>query len=337
MSDHNPATGAGPLGVWRRLKAGTRIAILVLLAFLPLIAIHILSIVQIDQAQRQHIEHDVADLAHVVSQAVVGSIDAAQASALALSDTATLKAQEPIAAGAALQELLAQRPGFVEAWAAAGDGRVYAAALPLPPNQSASVAGEPYFQQALATGRPVLQTVRGIPQHPDLFAPLVAVDDLIPGDGVVLVRVQLEPAPQRLNRPGVIAAFGVHLGEVRKHHARFPPGGNESGEDALGPVQLLQLEANDGEQHVTAFGIWVDFHEPFRRPEHVLIEFVLEGLNDQGRKLVRGIPSLLNVRRENRISPLLACDEQFAAVAVVDPDRPFIFGGAACGRRPVLL
>ncbi len=175
MSDRSPANGRGLLGAWRRLRAGTRIALLVLLAFVPLIAIHILSIIQIDQAQREHVEHDVGDLAHVASQAVAGSIDAARSSAQALADTASFKAQDPAAASATLQELLSQQPELANAWASSVDGRIYAAAPALPPGAPASIAGAPYFQQALATGQPVVQTVRGVPQRPDLFTPVVAV------------------------------------------------------------------------------------------------------------------------------------------------------------------
>ncbi len=175
MEREGQAAQPGPVGIWRRLGAGTRIVILVALAFLPLIAIHILSVIQINEAQQSHLEHDVESLADGASLAVAGTVDGTRSTALALSDVPTFKAQDAAAANSVLQALLGQHPDYINAWAARADGLIYATGLTAPAPQPASIGNQPYFQQALATMQPVVATVRGIPQRPDTFTPLVAV------------------------------------------------------------------------------------------------------------------------------------------------------------------
>ncbi len=203
MRSEAPAPGPRRGGFRLPLGAGTRIILFVLAAFLPLFGLHIYAIAQISDAELSHIQDDVANLAHRVSLSVEGTVDTARSTALALSTTPTFRAQDPVAASAVLSSVLAQHTvEYINLWAARADGTVYATALPTSQGQPGSIAAEPYFQMALSSGQPVVTTVRGIPQRPDVFAALVAVP--VPGEGTLQIAFQLpglQPLAQHIGLP----------------------------------------------------------------------------------------------------------------------------------------
>ena len=162
-------------GTWRRLSAGTRILLFALAAFLPLFALVAYFVVQVRAIQDAQAVANVTNLADGTALTTASIIDAAQSTALVLSDATSLKTQDAADATRALQTVLSQHPTFVNVWAAAADGQVYASALPLPAGPPPSIAAEPYFQSVLATGKSVVTTGRNIPGSSETFAAIVAV------------------------------------------------------------------------------------------------------------------------------------------------------------------
>jgi len=172
--------GSAPQGRRDRrlgLSPGLWVVLLVAAAFLPLIALHAYSVLQIISQQRSHIEHDVEDLAVAASLIVEGAADATRQAAVALSQVPAIQTPNPAVAAPTLARILAENPQYLNLWAADREGRVYATGLA--GEAPASIAGEAYFQQAETTRQPVLATSRAIPGVPGAFAPLVAVPILL--------------------------------------------------------------------------------------------------------------------------------------------------------------
>jgi signal transduction histidine kinase len=159
----------------RRLSAGTAIVVLAVAALTPLVALHIYSVLQIARAQQDHVEHDLEARAELVSATVMGTVDTARGTVQTLAEEPGVTPDDPEGTGAILQAVLAKRPELLNLWAADRAGTVFATARTAPGETLPSIAGERYFQQALATRGPVVATTASIPQLPGVFAPLVAV------------------------------------------------------------------------------------------------------------------------------------------------------------------
>ena len=178
---------------WRSLSAGDRIVALALVSFVPLFILLFFLIVQIRGNLQAQINTQVGDLADGVALNAASLIDVAQSTATALADSPTFQAQHPNTGSAVLGRALAQHSTtFINLWAAAADGRIYASALPLPPGLPPSIAGEAYFQQALL-GATVLVTSHNIPGSPGTFAIITAVPVKVDGgvNGTLQVAFQL--------------------------------------------------------------------------------------------------------------------------------------------------
>ncbi|MDI7275302.1 MAG: ATP-binding protein [Anaerolineae bacterium] len=156
----------------RRVSSGTRIILLALAALVPLILLHIFSVFQIVGAQEEHLRHDLEDRAEIVAMATSGIADSARTAAQALSEVPAVTPEDPEGTRAILRALQADRPEFVNLWAADAAGRVYATALPGAVETLPSIADEAYFRRALTGAAPFVTTDRGIPQLPDAFVPV---------------------------------------------------------------------------------------------------------------------------------------------------------------------
>ncbi len=181
MREQGPPPGAVRPRPWQRLRAGTRVALLAVAALIPVFALLFFFVYQIRQTQFAEIRAHASDLGDGEALTAAALVDTAQSTVLALADTPSLKGQDAAAATAALQAVLANHPSFLNLWAANSGGTVYASALPLPAGAPTSIAGESYFQKVLSTGMPVVQTVRGFPGRPGVFAALTAVPVLVGG------------------------------------------------------------------------------------------------------------------------------------------------------------
>jgi len=226
MAGNRQGTYSGPVGIWRRLGAGTRVAVLVALAFVPILALHGFSIAQISDEQRAHVEHDVRDLSDAAALIAAGSANAAEQTALALSEVQPIRSRDAGAASAVLVRVVAANPAYVGLWAAGPDGSVYATALPASAGAGTSIAGEPYFVQARESRQPVVATARSLPGQPGVFAPLVAVPVLV--DSTFAGTVQV--------------AFGLSLLERIPTHPMFPGRAVVTIVDGRGTVVFRSLD-----------------------------------------------------------------------------------------------
>ncbi len=195
MGSNRQAARSGPIGIWRRLGAGTQVVILVTLAFLPLLALHGYSVTQIVAEQRLHLEHDVEDLSEAASLVVEGTVNAARQTAAALSEVAAIRTPDPPVATRTLARIQDQNPAYVSLWAAGPDGFVYATGLPGAAGTGTSIGGEPYFQLARQRLQPVVTTTRSVPGLPGVFTSLVAAPVLLDSqfNGTVQVAFSLLP------------------------------------------------------------------------------------------------------------------------------------------------
>lgn len=190
----------GQPGRRRWLGPGVMVALFVAAAFLPLIGLHAYSVLQIQTAERLHIEHDVEDLAEAAALVVEGTVDAALSTARALSDVPSIRRPDPPEAARALARILAESPQYVNLWAAGADGRVFATALPGPGSANGPpifIGDEAYFRSARERLAPVVSSGRDIPGLPGTFAPLVAVP--ITADSQFAGTVQVAFTFPRLN------------------------------------------------------------------------------------------------------------------------------------------
>ncbi len=194
-----------------RLRPGALVVLLVAAAFLPLLALHVYSILQITSEQRLHLEHDVEDMAEAASLVVEGAVRAATSTAQTLSEVPSVRTPDPAVAALTLSRILAVNPQYVNLWAAGPDGAVYATALPGASGAGAFIGDQAYVRQAQETRAPVGHDGRGIPGLDDLFAPLVAAPVLVDSQfgGTVQVAFRLTglealPAHVGLPQDGVV-------------------------------------------------------------------------------------------------------------------------------------
>ncbi|KAG0767625.1 hypothetical protein G6F22_017629 [Rhizopus arrhizus] len=90
---------------------------------------------------------------------------------------------------------------------------------------------------------------------------------------------------------------------------------------AFAVVQPVLLHVDDGLQHHGAFGVRVQFHQPFGGADHFVDETVVQRLDDQARQPVGIVPVLFDGAGQHVLAPLLAGDEHFAALGVVGADH----------------
>lgn len=211
MADNRQGAHWGPIAIWRRLGAGTRVVILVALAFLPLLALHGLSVAQITDEQRAHVEHDVEDLAEAAGLIAEGAVEAARQATVALSEVPAIRARDPEAASRTLARVLAANPGYIGLWAAGPDGVVYATALPGNAGAGGSIGDMAYFQQARESRAAVVADSRDLPGQPGVLAPLVAAPVLVDSqfEGTVQIAFSLSAVGQVPQHVGLVSGAVV--------------------------------------------------------------------------------------------------------------------------------
>ena len=152
-----------------------------------------------------------------------------------------------------------------------------------------------------------------------------AMDGLVPCEAVVLIGIDAEAAPEGLEGAGFIAASGVDFGEIDEEWAGFGVGADVIGEDALGVFEALDVEIDDAEEDGAAFFVGIDFYEVLGGLDHLLEEFVAEGLDDEVAEAVGVIPIFLEGAAKDFFLPVFAGDVHLASVGIEYADEVGIF------------
>gem|GEM_PF-899792 len=142
------AQSGGPSPRWR----GRWLFVLGIVAVLPLAALAAYASWHDQQLERLRTHAQVHTLSMVAAKSAEGFVARTQAMLAALTRERALVGQEPAAARQELADYLAAFPEFAALSAARADGLVYADPQAPPGSPPASIASEPYFQQAMQSG-----------------------------------------------------------------------------------------------------------------------------------------------------------------------------------------
>lgn len=189
ITSNEPPPPRGPR--LRRFGLRARVGVIAILVAAPLVVGSVLRLAADREAARAGAVEDTGRLASLVADRARLYFESSRQALIAIAATPQVRAHEPAACTAYLQDLLPAYPEYVNLAAADAQGELFCSAVPT--SGPVTVADRPYFIQAMATGSFAIgdYSVGRVTAQPVIVVALPIRDDAGAPSGVVLASLPL--------------------------------------------------------------------------------------------------------------------------------------------------